>query len=289
MRIDLHAHTTASDGTFEPAELVALAEAAGLAVVAITDHDGTSGWAEARRALLYGRDAGVWSNIRTVVPGVEISCKTHGVGLHMLGYMFDPEHPELADALAEIRESRTHRAEAMVAKARELGAPITWERVRQIAGDGVVGRPHVATALVEAGVVASVDAAFTPDWIGEGGRARVEKLDMAPIRAIGLVKAAGGVTVMAHPLAWRRGPVVTDEDIAAFAAAGMDGIEMNHADHAPKERDQVRALAKELGLLTTGSSDWHGSRKPSIRLGDETTEPAVYEELVARSSGTQPF
>jgi predicted metal-dependent phosphoesterase TrpH len=288
MRIDLHAHTTASDGTFEPAELVGMAEAAGLNVVAITDHDGTSGWPEALRALQYGRDAGVWSNIQTVVPGVEISCKIHGIGLHMLGYMFDPEHPELAAALAEVRESRTHRAEAMVAKARELGAPITWERVQEIAGDGVVGRPHVATALVEAGIVPSVDAAFTPDWLGEGGRARVEKLDMDPFRAIALIQAAGGVTVMAHPLAWRRGPVVADEDIAAFAEAGMTGIEMNHPDHGPKERDRVRGLAKELGLLTTGSSDWHGSRK-STRLGDETTDPEVYEELVARATGTQPF
>jgi predicted metal-dependent phosphoesterase TrpH len=289
MRIDLHAHTTASDGTYEPAELVAMAEAAGLNVVAITDHDGTSGWAEARRALQYGRDAGVWSHIQTVVPGVEISCKIHGIGLHILGYMFDPEHPELAAALAEVRESRTHRAEAMVEKARELGAPITWERVQEIAGDGVVGRPHVASALVEAGVVASVDAAFTPDWLGEGGRARVEKLDMDPLRAIELVAAAGGVTVMAHPLAWRRGPVVAEEDIAAFAAAGLTGIEMNHPDHGPKERDLVRGLAKELGLLATGSSDWHGSRKPSIRLGIETTDPEVYEELVARSRGTRPF
>ena len=111
---------------------------------------------------------------------------------------------------------------------------------------------------------------------------------MDPFRAIALVKAAGGVTVMAHPMAWRRGPVVSEEDIAAFAEAGMNGIEMNHPDHGPKERDQVRGLAKELGLLTTGSSDWHGARKPT-RLGSETTEVEVYEELVARSHGTQPF
>ncbi|NUP45764.1 MAG: PHP domain-containing protein [Catenulispora sp.] len=288
MRIDLHAHTTASDGTYDPAELVPMAEAAGLAVVAITDHDGVAGWSEARRALRYGQDAGVWSSIRHVVPGVEISCKINGVGLHMLGYMFDPEDVALDTALAEIRVSRTHRAEAMVAKARELGAPITWERVREIAGDGVVGRPHVATALVEAGVVDSIDAAFGPDWIGEGGRARVEKLDMDPFRAIELVQAAGGVTVMAHPLAWRRGPVVTDQDIEDFAKAGLTGIEMNHPDHGPKERDHIRGLANDLGLLTTGSSDWHGSRK-STPLGAETTAPEVYEELVARATGTQPF
>ena len=288
MRIDLHAHTTASDGTYDPAELVAMAEAAGLTVVAITDHDGTAGWSEARRALRYGHEAGVWSTIRTVVPGIEISCKIRDIGMHMLGYMFDPSNAELEAALADVRDSRVHRAEAMVAKARELGAPITWERVREIAGDGVVGRPHVATALVEAGVVASVDDAFGPDWIGEGGRARVDKNDMDPFRAIELVRAAGGVTVMAHPMAWRRGPVVEDKDIAAFAEAGMTGIEMNHPDHGPKERDRIRGLANELGLLTTGSSDWHGSRKLT-GLGAETTDPEVYEELVARSTGMKPF
>lgn len=288
MSIDLHAHTTASDGTYDPAELVAMAEAAGLTVVAITDHDGTAGWSEARRALRYGHEAGVWSTIRTVVPGIEISCKIRDIGMHMLGYMFDPSNAELEAALADVRDSRVHRAEAMVAKARELGAPITWERVREIAGDGVVGRPHVATALVEAGVVASVDDAFGPDWIGEGGRARVDKNDMDPFRAIELVRAAGGVTVMAHPMAWRRGPVVEDKDIAAFAEAGMTGIEMNHPDHGPKERDRIRGLANELGLLTTGSSDWHGSRKLT-GLGAETTDPEVYEELVARSTGMKPF
>lgn len=288
MRIDLHAHTTASDGTYEPAVLVAMAEAAGLNVVAITDHDGTAGWSEARRALRYGQDAGVWSHIRNVVPGIEISCKIHGVGLHLLGYLFDPENAELDAALEEIRKSRTHRAEAMVAKARDLGAEITWERVLEIADGGVVGRPHVATALVEAGIVPSVQAAFTSDWLGEGGRARVEKLDMDPFRAIGLVRAAGGVTVMAHPLAWRRGPIVADEDIAAFAEAGLTGIEMNHPDHGPKERDRVRALAKELGLVTTGSSDWHGTRK-STPLGAETTDPEAFEQLVAGATGTQMF
>src|SRR3954471_21500251 len=124
MRIDLHAHTTASDGTYEPADLVGMAEAAGLNVVAITDHDGCGGWSEARRALRYGVEAGTWSTIQTVVPGVEISCKINGIGLHILGYLFDPENAELDAALGEIRDSRVRRAELMVQKARELGAAI---------------------------------------------------------------------------------------------------------------------------------------------------------------------
>jgi predicted metal-dependent phosphoesterase TrpH len=289
MRIDLHAHTTCSDGTYGPAELVGMAEAAGLTVVAITDHDTTQGWDEARRALRYGVEAGAWSTIRSVVPGIEISCKIHGVSLHMLGYLFDPEYPELSAALAEIRESRVHRAEAMVVKAAELGAPITWARVQEIAGDGVVGRPHVASALVEAGVVDSIDDAFGPLWLGEDGRARVEKLDMDPLRAIELVEAAGGVTVMAHPRAHRRGPTVLDADIAAFAEAGMSGIEVDHPDHDAEAREYTRALAKELGLLPIGSSDWHGRRKQTP-LGVETTDPEVFEALVAQSSGVvRPF
>lgn len=288
MRIDLHAHTTCSDGTYGPAELVGLAEAAGLAVVAITDHDTTQGWSEARRALRYGHEAGVWSSIQHVVPGIEVSCKIDGIGMHLLGYLFDPDDAPLEAALKEVRDSRVHRAELMVAKAVELGAPITWERVLEIAGDGVVGRPHVASALVEAGVVGSVSDAFTPEWLGEGGRARVEKLDMDPVAAIKLLRGAGGVAVMAHPLAWRRGPVVTDEHIAAFAAAGLTGIEMNHPDHGPKERDRVRGLANELGLLTLGSSDWHGERK-TTPLGAETTEPEVYEALVAAATFGKPF
>jgi predicted metal-dependent phosphoesterase TrpH len=288
MRIDLHAHTTCSDGTRGPAELVALADAAGLDVVAITDHDTTQGWGQARRALAEGLAAGTLATLRHVVPGIEISCKIDGIGLHMLGYLFDPDDAALDAALKEVRDSRVHRAELMVAKAVELGAPITWERVREIAGDGVVGRPHVATALVEAGIVGSVSDAFTPEWLGEGGRARVEKLDMDPLTAIKLVRSAGGVAVMAHPLAWRRGPVVTDEHIAAFAAAGMTGIEMNHPDHGPKERDRVRVLAAELGLVPVGSSDWHGDRK-ATPLGAETTDPGAYEALVAAASFGEPF
>jgi predicted metal-dependent phosphoesterase TrpH len=287
MRIDLHAHTTCSDGTERPADLVAEAYRVGLDVVAITDHDTTEGWSEARRAVEASRAAGIFTSGLTVVPGIEISCKIRDISLHILGYMFDPTHEELNRELAEVRDGRVLRAERMVERCIALGAPITWERVRQLA-DGVVGRPHVAAALVEAGVVASIAEAFGPEWIGHGGRAHVDKYDIPPLRAIALVREAGGVTVMAHPFAETRGPNVEDEDIASFAEAGLNGIEMNHPDHDAAARDHAHGLAKELGLLTTGSSDWHGSRKRA-GLGAETTDAAVYEALVAEATGTAPF
>jgi 3',5'-nucleoside bisphosphate phosphatase len=283
MRIDLHAHTTCSDGTKTPTELVSAAYEAGLDVVAITDHDTTAGWDEARRAVREGSEAGAFPNGLGIVPGIEISCRIRDVSIHMLGYLFDPANVELGHTLEEIRAGRVHRAERMVERCIELGAPITWKRVREIAA-GVVGRPHIATALIEAGVVPDIDAAFGPEWIGHGGRAHVDKLDIDPVRAVELVKAAGGVTVFAHPVAWKRGPVVSDGDIAAFAAAGLDGIEMDHPDHDADGREHVRRLAKELGLLTTGSSDWHGSRKKTL-LGAETTEPEVFAALCGAASG----
>lgn len=273
MRIDLHAHTTCSDGTESPTGLVEAALAAGLDVVAITDHDTTAGWDEARAAA---EPAGL-----EIVPGIEISCKIGDVSLHMLGYYFDPDDEALGIELEKLRDGRVMRAQRMVEKCIGLGAPITWERVREIAG-GVVGRPHIASALIEAGMVKDIDGAFGPEWIGHGGRAHVNKYDLDPVHAITLVKDAGGVTVMAHPFAETRGPSVTEKDIAAFQEAGLTGIEMDHPDHGPAARERVRRLAEELGLLTTGSSDWHGSRKPTA-IGAETTDPEVFAAL--RASG----
>lgn len=278
VRIDLHTHSTASDGTDTPAELVAHAAAAGLDVVALTDHDTVGGHAEAVAALPEGL---------TLVRGAELSCRVGGVGLHMLAYLFDPAEPELAHARERVRDDRVPRARTMVRKLQELGVPVTWEQVARIAGDGSVGRPHVATALVELGVVDSVSDAFTPAWLGNGGRAYADKHELDPFEAVRLVKAAGGVTVFAHPLAVKRGAVVPESVIADLAAAGLDGIEVDHMDHDAPTRARLRALAAELDLLPTGSSDYHGTRK-TVRIGAYTTDPEIYGEITRRATGAFP-
>ncbi|MFF6773514.1 PHP domain-containing protein [Streptomyces sp. NPDC012637] len=278
MRIDLHTHSTASDGTDTPAELVRNAAAAGLDVVALTDHDTTRGYGEAIAALPEGL---------TLVTGAELSCRYDGVSLHMLAYLFDPEEPALLAERELVRDDRVPRARAMVGKLQELGVPVTWEQVARIAGDGSVGRPHVAEALVELGVVPDVSGAFTSEWLADGGRAFVEKHELDPVDAIRLVKAAGGVTVFAHPLAVKRGECVPESAIAELAEAGLDGIEVDHMDHDEPTRARLRGLAKELGLLATGSSDYHGSRK-TIGLGDFTTDPEIYGEITRRAAGAFP-
>ncbi|MFI1963982.1 PHP domain-containing protein [Streptomyces pathocidini] len=278
MRIDLHTHSTASDGTDTPEELVRNAAAARLDVVALTDHDTVGGHARALAALPPGL---------TLVTGAELSCRLAGTSLHLLAYLFDPDEPELARERELVRDDRVPRARAMVAKLRELGVPITWERVAEIAGDGAVGRPHIATALVELGVVATVSDAFTPEWLANGGRAYAEKHELDPFDAIRLVKAAGGVTVFAHPLAVKRGECVPESAVAELASAGLDGLEVDHMDHDPATRARLRGLAAELGLLTTGSSDYHGSRK-ACGLGEYTTDPEIYGEIVRRATGAFP-
>ncbi|WP_425245243.1 PHP domain-containing protein [Streptomyces sp. NEAU-NA10] len=278
MRIDLHCHSTASDGTDTPAELVRHAAAAGLDVVALTDHDTTRGHAEAIAALPRGL---------TLVTGAELSCRIDGISMHMLAYLFDAEEPALLAERELVRDDRVPRAKGMIAKLNDLGVPVTWEQVARIAGDGSVGRPHVATALVELGVVPTVSDAFTPDWLADGGRAYVEKHETDPFEAIRLVKAAGGVTVFAHPAASKRGRTVPESAIAELAAAGLDGIEVDHMDHDADTRARLRGLAKELGLLVTGSSDYHGSRKTCV-LGEYTTDPEVYGEITRRATGAFP-
>ncbi|MEU3251004.1 PHP domain-containing protein [Streptomyces sp. NPDC006997] len=278
MRIDLHTHSNASDGTDSPAELVRGAAAAGLDVVALTDHDTTRGYAEAVAALPEGL---------TLVTGAELSCRVGGVGMHLLAYLFDAEEPALLAERELVRDDRTPRAKGMIAKLNALGVPVTWEQVARIAGDGSVGRPHVASALVELGVVPTVGDAFTEQWLADGGRAYVEKHETDPFEAIRLVRGAGGVTVFAHPGAAKRGRTVPESTIAELAAAGLDGIEVDHMDHDLDTRARLRGLAKELGLLVTGSSDYHGSRKTCV-LGEYTTDPEVYGEITRRATGAFP-
>jgi predicted metal-dependent phosphoesterase TrpH len=280
VRIDLHAHSTASDGTFTPAELVTAAADAGLDVVAITDHDTTGGWAAAEAALPPGL---------TLVRGAELSCRWYGtdppIALHLLAYLFDPSDAALAEELLRVREAREHRAEAMVELLRADGVDVTWDEVRGYAAGGTVGRPHLAYALIARGLVSTVSEAFAPRWLGQ--RYRLPKADIDIFRALALVRAAGGVPVFAHPRASVRGRIVPDSLIVELAGAGLAGLEADHEDHTPQQRAQVHALADELGLLATGSSDFHGANK-TVKLGAQTTAPEAYERIVAAARGVGP-
>lgn len=279
MRIDLHAHSTASDGTDSPAGLVRAAAAAGLDVVALTDHDTVSGWQPAATALPAGL---------TLVPGAEVSCTAQGIGLHLLAYLFDPADPALAAELTHTREDRVPRAQEMVRRMGQAGMPVTWELVlAHVEPGATVGRPHLADALVAAGVAPDRSAAFARH-LHRDSPFYVRHRAADPAEAVRLVAAAGGVSVIAHAGASQRGRVVGDEVIAAMAEAGMAGLEVDHPDHDRATRERLRRLAGELGLVVTGSSDYHGRGKPNV-LGQETTGPAAYEALVAHATGSAPL
>jgi len=265
VRIDLHAHSTASDGTQSPAEVVAAARDAGLDVVALTDHDTTSGWDEAQRAA---RELGVG-----LVRGTEVSARSRGTSIHLLSYLQDPTHPALADELARVRDARVSRARQMVARiGKDL--PVTWEDVlEQATGDVVVGRPHIADALVARGLVADRDEAFAR-LLRADGRYHVPHYAPDGVTAVRAIRAAGGVPVFAHPGADARGRIVPDAVFDELAAAGLAGVEVHHRDHGPHQVERLGAIARRLGLLVTGSSDYHGDGKAN-RLGENLTDPAV--------------
>ena len=279
MRIDLHTHSRASDGTDTPAGLVRAAVAAGLDVVAITDHDTSGGWTEAGREA---EETGL-----TLVPGMEISTRHHGRGVHLLAYWPDPDYPPLAAELDRVLEGRRGRVPTMIARLNELDIDITEDDVRR-AADGAVasGRPHVADALVTLGVVPDRTAAFDR-YLGWGRPAHVDRYAVPLERALTLVGEAGGVSVVAHP--WGRGGL-GHPDEATFAGLkelGLSGIEVDHQDHDAEARSRLRSIARNLDLVATGSSDYHGDGKADHELGCNTTAPAEFERLTsARGTGT---
>lgn len=282
MRIDLHTHSTASDGTDSPAELVQAAVAAGLDVIAITDHDTTAGWAEA----LAARPAGL-----TVVPGVEFSCvhrepDGRTISLHLLAYLVNPDEPAITAEWARLRAARLDRGERMVANLVAAGYPISWAQVSELAAGGSVGRPHIGRALVAAGVVPDVDTAFR-ELMSSRQPYYVRKPDTEVFTALRLIRDAGGVAVFAHPIARRRGPVVSDRTVADLAAAGLVGMEVDHPDYDPDDRAHAHGLAADLGLVGTGSSDYHGRNK-TTGLGARLTDPAAYGQLLDRSTALRP-
>mgnify|MGYP003778926277 CR=1 FL=1 len=281
--IDLHTHSTASDGTDRPAGLVAVAAAAGVDVLAITDHDTTAGWAEAVAALPPGM---------SLVRGAEFSCVSppgrpeRDVSVHLLGYLFDPDHDAVRREQARLRGERLRRLRAMTEKMAADGYPVDADTVLALLPAGAsAGRPHLARALVTTGVVGSVAEAFAT-LLYNGSPYYVPKAD-TPVRlAIDMVRAAGGVSVFAHPLARRRGRVVEPSVIAELAAAGLGGVEVDHPDHSPEDRELLRGLAAEHGLLVTGSSDYHGTNKTTAIAAEATAEETL-AAIVERATGSE--
>jgi hypothetical protein len=271
--IDLHAHSTSSDGTRTPTEVVRLAAEIGLEVLALTDHDTIDGLAEARAAA---DEAGI-----ELVPGVEFSATYEGSSIHVLAYYSDPADPEFVAELRRLRDDRFRRGELMVEKLQALGYDISFDRVHAIAGDELVARPHIAQAMVEAGVVPTEKEAFDR-FISDGGPAYVPKHALAPIDALALISGAKGVCVLAHPAMWKGNGAVPDELIEEMAAGGMGGLEVDHPDHSPEQRAHYRALAARLDLVPTGASDCHGARY-GYRLGAETTPIELVDALHARA------
>lgn len=278
MRIDLHVHSDRSDGAYPPAEVARIAREAGLDAIALTDHDTTEGLAEARAA---GETLGL-----EVLTGCEVSARYANDSVHVLAYFFDPANPALAGVLSRIRDDRVWRAQRMVERLNELGVPVTFERVREIAKGETIARPHVAQAMVEAGVVVKTTDAFTQEWIGNGGRASVEKYAPAPVEAIGAIREAGGAAVLAHPIWLVRDRSMPEEHIEELAAAGLAGIEVDHPDHDDAARARYRALAGRLALVATGSSDWHGNLHGG-KIGENVTPPEAVEALRERAGAAR--
>jgi len=279
VRIDLHTHSNRSDGTTSPRALVRHAREVGIDVLALTDHDTTEGWEEAAAAA---SQEGL-----TLVRGIEVSCKLEGSAVHLLAYLPDPTYEPLAEELERILDGRNARLPATVAKLRALGIEIDEDDVRRVAGDAAgIGRPHVADALVEKGVVQDRGEAFDT-YLGSRGPAYVKRYAAPLEEMVRMVASAGGVSVVAHP--WGRRYTHQALDEARFAALkddGLVGIEVDHQDHDEPTREELRSIARNLDLVVTGSSDYHGEGKVDHDLGCNTTDPDELERLVelARAS-----
>ena len=259
--VDLHLHTLASDGRLTPTQLVQLAARQGLRTVSISDHDTTDGLAEAFEA------AKQFPNLR-IIPGIELSADVPGDEVHVLGYFIDPNDEELQSELTRFREGRVGRAKAMVEKLGDLGIHVEWERVQHFAGDGAVGRPHIALALVEAGYCKEPKDAF-PEYLGRNGLAYTERVKLTPAEAVGMIRRAGGVAVLAHPAYMND----MEAGIANLAGIGLAGMEVHYAKYRHDTIKQLARLAREYGLIACGGSDYHGLGNSDECLPGENGPP----------------
>ena len=277
---DLHLHTLASDGRLTPTELVRLAAGQGLTTMAVTDHDTTDGLAEAFEA------AKEFPGLR-IIPGIELSADVPGDEVHVLGYFLDPGNPELQAELVKFRKGRVDRAKTMVEKLIQLGIHVEWERVQHFAGDGAVGRPHIAMAMVEAGYCKEPKDAF-PEYLGRNGLAYVERAKLTPAEAVGIIRRAGGAAVLAHPAYMND----MEAGIANLAGIGLAGMEVHYAKYRDDTIRQLARLAREYELIPCGGSDYHGMGNSDEGLpGDNGPPPESVERLEAvaragRESGT---
>lgn len=272
--IDLHTHTTCSDGTDRPRDLVNKAIVQGLEVLGISDHDTTSGWEEATQALR--------GSLKLAL-GAEISClTTDGISVHMLGMLFDPNHKEMQIVLEETRDGRLPRMRKIIEKMRAEGMDISIEDVEKAMPAGAtMGRPHLADALVAKKIVKSRDEAFI-DLLHNDSRFYVSHAAPTPVEAIALIRRAGGVAVIAHPFASHRGQILKPDDFADLVAAGLNGIEVDHRDQNPDERAMLRVIARELDLVVTGSSDYHGTGKMNL-LAENHTSREQWQKLESQA------
>jgi predicted metal-dependent phosphoesterase TrpH len=277
--IDLHTHSSVSDGTETPAELISAAVDAGLSAVALTDHDSTAGWSEAFEAAT---GTGL-----TVIPGMELSTNYGPASVHMLAYLFDPSDGGIIAETAHIRDGRLHRAERIVERIGE-DYDLSWDDVLEQSSDGgTLGRPHIADALVAKGFVSSREEAFESilNWRGPYYE---NYYAPSPLEGVRMVVAAGGIPVLAHPASRGRYRVIEERAIAELVDAGLFGLEIYHRDNTEDGKVRLHELARKYDLVVTGSSDYHGEGKPN-RLAENTTSPEALERIVAAASGTVPF
>jgi predicted metal-dependent phosphoesterase TrpH len=277
--IDLHTHSSVSDGTETPARLIRSAVAAGLGTVALTDHDSTAGWQEAFGAAS-GTDL-------TVIPGMELSTRYEWKSVHLLAYLFDPTNGGIIAETARIRQARLLRAESIVERL-SVDYDIDWaDVVAQTTEGATVGRPHIADALVAKGHVPNRSAAFASILHPRTGYYQPHYAP-DPLAAVKLVRAAGGVPVLAHPGTRDRSGVIPEDRFSQLVDAGLFGLEIDHRENTESGRARLFELAERYGLVITGSSDYHGDGKPN-RLAENTTEPEVLERIVAEGTGSAPF
>ena len=273
--IDLHTHSNFSDGTDSPAQLINKALATGITTIAITDHDSVAGIAQAQSALRPGI---------SLVAGAEISCQTDdGISVHMLGLLFDLENKDLISTMEKTRENRHGRMQRIIERLNEAGIEISIQDVlAELAQGATLGRPHLADALIKKGVVNSRDEAFS-QMLHNKSKFYVAHYSPKPVEAIKLIKAAGGVAIIAHPMASHRGRTISIETFGDLIEAGLDAIEVDHRDHSPDEKNALIQLARDNNLVMTGASDYHGNGKLNL-LGEYTTDPAQWEQLEARAN-----